>query len=216
MVAGRADDWGMEATPPLSGDPFTLARSSCRHAAQVARDVFIEEAALQRFAAGMEPAAVRDLPHGSMGENCDTAPADFTGAKEAANFALLFCLLQFGHGFRTTLHRRCGRGASQTITRGVRALHASGGLKAARLRQITATEVPQAFVLPATPDLAVLVQQLETVLHQAGSVLEGLGLEDFAAFCQRVWEAPASAETPAATLVGQLVRTFPAFNDQGR
>ena len=197
------------------GDPFALARASCHHATQVAHDVFIKEEALQRFAVGLNPASIRGLPHGSMGENCDTAATEFDRVKDAANFALLFCLLQFGHGFRAALHRHCGRGASQTITRGVRALHTSGSLDAARLRLITAAEIRQAFALPDTPDLALFARQLETVLHQGGSVLERLGLEDFAAFCERVWEMPAATRAPAATLVGQLARQFAAFNDQG-
>jgi hypothetical protein len=38
--------WGMHEMPPLEGAPFALARSSCRHAVQVARDVSIDETAL--------------------------------------------------------------------------------------------------------------------------------------------------------------------------
>jgi hypothetical protein len=39
--------WGMDEMPPIEGDPFALARSSCLQAVQVARDVSIDEAALQ-------------------------------------------------------------------------------------------------------------------------------------------------------------------------
>ena len=215
MTIEYPKEWGMDTALPFADDPFVLARSSCRHAMQIARDVFIEKEALQRFAASVNPETICNLPHGSMGENCNTVAADFGRVEEAANFALVFCLLQFGHGFRAALHRHCGRGASQTVTRGVRALHASGGLDAVRLRQLKAVEIHQAFALPTTPEITPLAQQFETVLRQTGSILEQLGLEDFAALCERIWKMHESAHAPAATLVGQLARHFPAFNDQG-
>lgn len=70
------------------------------------------------------------------GENCDTVPDEFRDDRDAVNFAMLFSLLQFGHGFRYELHQFCGRGASQTITLGVRALHTTGDLSTAHLRVI--------------------------------------------------------------------------------
>jgi len=207
--------WGMNQLPPLEGSPFALVRSSCLHALQVAQDVFIDESALRRFAAELDTRAIHNLLHGSMGENLDTVSDDFRHADEAANFAVLFCLLQFGHGFRHALHQYCGRGASQTITLGVRALHGGNDLSAARLRRLTILEIHQAFALPQAPPLATFVQQLEAVLHQAGTVLECLGLQNFAAFCEHVLEMPAATEAPAAVLVQQLAHHFPAFNDQG-
>jgi hypothetical protein len=205
----------MHEMPPLEGDPFALARSSCHHAVQVARDVSIDEPALQRFAAQLDVEAVHDIQDNSMGENCDTVPDEFRHGYEAVNFAVLFSLLQFGHGFRYALHQHCQRGASQTITLGVRTLDATGDLSATRLRRLTAADIQQAFQLPPVPALMALVQQLQTVLHQAGIVLEGLGLEDFAAFGQRALQLPAAAQAPAAILVQQLAQYFPAFNDQG-
>lgn len=130
--------WGMNEMPPLEGAPFVLARSSCRHAVQVARDVAIDEAALQRFSAQLDVRAVQDILHGTMGENCDTVSDEFRHGQDAVNFALLFSLLQFGYGFRYELHRLCRRGASQTITLGVRTLHGTGDLGAARLRRLAA------------------------------------------------------------------------------
>lgn len=207
--------WGMDEMPPIEGDPFALARSSCLHAVQVARDVSIDEAALQQFAAQLNVGAVRDVMRGHMGENCDTVPDEFRHVRDAVNFALVFSLLQFGHGFRYELHRLCGRGASQTITLGVRALRSKGDLCAARLRSITAMEIQQAFSLPRDPTLEELARQLLTVLHQAGTVLERLGMEDFHAFCCQVLPLPEATHRPAATLVRQLANHFPAFNDQG-
>jgi hypothetical protein len=69
-------------------------------------------------------------------------------------------LLQFGHGFRFALHQYCQRGASQTITLGVRALHRTGNLGAARLRSLAARDIEQAFALPQVPALTMFVQQL--------------------------------------------------------
>jgi hypothetical protein len=205
----------MNEMPPIDGDPFALARSSCFRAVQVAQDVSIDEAALQRFTAQLDVGAVRDVMKGHMGENCDTVPDEFRHVQGAVNFALVFSLLQFGHGFRYELHRLCGRGASQTITLGVRNLHAGGDLGAARLRCLTAAEIRQAFRLPSDRALDELVMQLLTVLHQAGTVLERLGTEDFAIFCRQGLTTPEARQWPAATLVRQLANHFPAFNDQG-
>jgi len=207
--------WGMDEAPPLRGDPFELARSSCAHAVRIARDVSIDPLVLRRFSEELDVAAINNLPLGSLGENCDTVSDDFRSAEEAANFALLFCLLQFGHGFRRELHQHCGRGASRTITLGVRALRDAGSFNAARFRALTASDVRQAFGLPNVPVLDVFVQQLLAVLHQAGTVLERLQVEDFAAFCRLAFKVPSADQTPAATLVSQLAHHFPAFNDQG-
>jgi hypothetical protein len=150
-----------------------------------------------------------------MGENCDTVPDEFRHVRDAVNFALVFSLLQFGHGFRYELHRLCGRGASQTITLGVHALRSTGDLDAARLRSITVTEIQQVFRLPRDQTLEELARQLLTVMHQAGTALEHLGMEDFHAFCRQVLTMPEATHWPAATLVRQLTNHFPAFNDQG-
>ena len=210
-----SSDWGMHAMPPLETCPFTLARSSCSHAVQVARDVRIDEASLHRFASQLDVAMLQDILNRPMGENCDTVPEDFREGREAVNFALLFSLLQFGHGFRYQLHRLCGRGASRTITLGVRSLHATGQLDASRLRHLNETDIRRAFQLPKDPALEPLVRQLSTVIHQAGTVLERLGMEDFAAFCRQILSTSEAMHEPAATLVRQLANHFPAFNDQG-
>jgi hypothetical protein len=209
-------DWGMGEIPPFEGVPFELVRSSCRHAVHVAQDVAIDEGVLHRFATQIDTRLVKGILHSSLGENLGTVPSNFRQRQEAVNFALLFCLLQFGHGFRFALHQYCQRGASQTITLGVRALHRTGDLSAVRLRSLATRGVEQAFALPPAPALTMFVQQLQTVSHQAGTILERLGLDDFAGFVdQYVMGVPSARTIPAATLVRQLAHHFPAFNDQG-
>ena len=95
----KGSDW-QDFPPLIDGDPFALARSSCLHAVQVARDVRIDEAKLQSFALELDCEAVRDVMKGSMGENCDIMPDHFLDVDGAINFALVFSLLQFGHGFQ--------------------------------------------------------------------------------------------------------------------
>jgi hypothetical protein len=94
-------------------------------------------------------------------------------------------------------------------------LQTTGSLGAARLQCVSPAEIHQAFQLPYDPALVVLVEQLHAVLHQAGTVLEGLNMDDFAAFCEHVLRMPEAAHEPAATIVRQLANQFPAFNDQG-
>lgn len=206
--------WGMSETLPLEGDPFSLARLSCQHAVEVAHDVSVDEAALQRFAELLDVRAVREILHTAMGGNCDTLPDEFKDGQEAANFAIVFSLAQLGHGFRYELRRLCGRGASQTVTLGIRTLHVTGKLAAKRLQNLTAAEIRDAFGLPLDPALITLVQQLQAVLHQAGMVLERLGFENFAGFCQANLTLPDAKQAPASTIVRQLANHLPAFNDQ--
>lgn len=204
----------MNEALPLEDNPFALARSSCLHAIEVARDVSVDEAALRRFAKSFDVRAVREILHTSMGKNCDTVPNEFRNSREAANFAVLFSLTQLGHGFRYELHRLCGRGASQTVTLGIRALHDTGKIDQARLQHLTSAEIHHSFGLPFDAAIARLAQQLLTVLRQAGMVLERLGFEDFAALCEEILTMPEAKHAPAATLVRQLANQFPAFNDQ--
>jgi hypothetical protein len=202
----------MSEAVAIEGDPFSLARSSCQHAVEVARDVSVNQAAVERFAEFLDVRSVREILHTPMGENCDTLPDEFENGREAANFAIVFSLAQLGHGFRYELHQLCGRGASQTVTLGIRTLHSRGGLGAKRLQSLTGPEIYDAFVLPSDPMVATLAQQLQAVLNQAGMVLERLGFENFADFCQA--NLPDGVHAPAATIVRQLANHFPAFNDQ--
>ena len=214
IVRNKSANWGMQEIPALEGNPFVIARASCRHAVQIAKDVTIDQMALNRFVAQLDIEAVTRVAEGSMGENCDTLQDDFHSGDAAANFALTFCLLQFGHGYRYALHQHCQRGASKTITMGVRSLSNDQLLDAAKLRQLTHDDIRHAFQLPDVPDLREFVNQLQAVVVQAGAVLGKLGLADFASFCQYVSRLPAAESSPAANLVQQLAYYFPAFNDR--
>jgi hypothetical protein len=214
ITKNKSANWGMQETPALESDPFAIARSSCRHAVQIAKDVTIDQDAVNRFAALLDIKAVARIAEGSMGENCDTLQEDFHSGDAAANFALTFCLLQFGHGYRYALHQHCRRGASKTITMGVRSLNNDGLLDAAGLSHLTHDDVRHAFQLPDVPDLREFVNQLQAVAVQAGAVLGKLGSADFAGFCRHASRLPAAENAPAANLVQQLAFHFPAFNDR--
>ncbi len=200
--------------PPIEGNPFSLARKTCEDAVRVARDVTICGDALARFAARLDVEAVRNVAKGHMGENCDVGPENFSNPSEAANFAVLFGLLQFGHGFRRELHELCGRGAAKTITRGVVNLRREG-LEAGRLRDLTLDQVRGIFGLPGNSPLDELTIQLWAVLRQAGEALEQAESPDFDSYCRPVLATEEAATAPAGTLVRKLANTFGAFNDQG-
>lgn len=200
--------------PLIQGNPFDEARRSCALAASLARHVTIDGPQLQAFARVLDPVAVRNVMSGGMGENCDTFPEEFEDARDSVNFAVLFSLLQFGHGFRHELHKHCGRGASKTITLGTRRLRASGNLNARRLAGISLAEVRQAFGLPENDDLDPLAQQLLAVIHQAGTALEEMGHDDFYGFCRNVLAGARAEASPTAALVREMANGFPAFNDQ--
>ena len=206
--------WGMGSMPPIEANPFELARLSCFHAAKVAQEVSIDEAGLLDFAAHLKVNEVRNVANEYLGENCDTFPDEFGDAGDAVNFAVLFSLLQFGHGFRRELHEFCGAGASRTITLGTRQLRDTGDLCASRLSNVSASEIRQWFGLPDEPSLEGLTLQLLTVLRQTGTLLQRQGLEDFESLCGQVLTTAEATKSPAASLVRELANRFPAFNDQ--
>lgn len=206
--------WGLGEMPPIEGNPFELARSSCLRAVEVARDVSIDEVRLVDFAYGLNVSELQNIANERLGQNCDTCSDEFGGSRDAVNFAVLFSLLQFGHGFRRELHDLCGVGASRTITLGTRRLRESGDLCSLRLSNLEAAEIRQCFGLPAEPALEELTLQLLVVLRQTGSLLEREGFEDFESLCRQVLTSREATECPAATLVRELANRFPAFNDQ--
>ena len=214
VVENITEKWGMHEVPVLEVNPFVMARSSCLHAVQISKDVTIDKEAINRFVARLDIESVTHVAEGSMGENCETLAGDFSSGDAAASFALIFCLLQFGHGYRYALHKHCQRGASKTITLGVLSLNSDGPLDASRLSRLTHEDIRHAFQLPDVPDLCELVNQLQAVVDQAGVVLAKLGLEDFAGFCRYVSRLPTAESAPAVTLVQQLAYHFPAFNDR--
>lgn len=199
---------------PIEGDPFEVVRRTCDHAVRVAKDVSIDEEQLRRFALNLDAAAVRGITRGSMGENCDIGASDFSRGNDAANAAVLFSLLQIGHGFRHELHRLCGRGASRTITLGLHKLKEEA-FSAARLQSYGLKDVSAVFELPNDDSLAELTLQLSTLMRQSGEILESLGIADFDAFCGGVLETEEAKRQPAGVLVRELANTFPGFNDQG-
>ena len=67
--------WGMGGTPPIEGNPFELARSSCLHAAEVARDVSIDEARLLDFAANLNADEVRSVAKAPVQAGATARPA---------------------------------------------------------------------------------------------------------------------------------------------
>jgi hypothetical protein len=72
IAKNKSVNWGIQETPALECNPFETARSSCLHAVQIAKDVTIGQAAVNRFAAQLDIEAVARVAEGSMGENCDT------------------------------------------------------------------------------------------------------------------------------------------------
>ena len=75
----KGSDW-QDFPPLIDGDPFALARSSCLHAVQVARDVRIDEAKLQSFAMELDCEEIRRLaghrdPRCAMSEDFHRAVA---------------------------------------------------------------------------------------------------------------------------------------------
>lgn len=206
--------WDIPNFPRIDGDPFEVVRRTCRHAVHAAKNVSIDEERLHAFARLLDCDAVGSVTKGHMGENCDIGASDFSHVEAAANAAVLFSLLQTGHGFRYELHRLCGRGASKTITLGLTKLK-DRKLSAACLMEYGPEEVAETFELPNDASLAPLTLQLSSLMRQSGKILNNMGMADFHSFCGHVLKSEKAKTRPAAELVRALANTFPGFNDQG-
>ena len=64
IVRNKSAIWGMQETPALEGNPFVIARSSCHHAVQIAKDVTIDQTAMNRFVAQLDIDAVTRVAEG--------------------------------------------------------------------------------------------------------------------------------------------------------
>lgn len=218
----------------IVGNPFDLVRTSCAQAAKLGTRVKISESGKPEFCVSLQIQHVQAIWDGSMGENSDTLPySHFQSSKAACNYAVIFALMQFGHGFRYELHQACGgHGASKTITTGVGNL-CNKSLSASRLCSLHVSEITEAFGLPAdSPDLDLLRHQIHSVLCETGRLLVKANKEDMFDFVIEVLSRPASqngkftwwnennalaksVSAPAASLVREFANTFHAFCDCG-
>ena len=213
-------------------DTLARVRSSCAAALSAHPDVVvIDGAAVSAFAAGALPALLAEPALSSEGVDF---PLLLT-PDEDIDLTTLFCLLQFGSGYREELHAAVGAGASDTLLRGLLCF-ALGGKRptAGVLSHMRVAEVADTWALPRDADvpvgphlpgvtiskpgpLAALAERIARVLTGAGAALEGAGAATFSALFRAragAWREGGGEGTPRiARFVGVLADTFRAFRD---
>ena len=201
---------------------FDEIRRITAYALTVARDVQLDEESLDRLGKRVNATMVRE--RAAAIETSDNAKVDvhFDSIRDNVNYRAMFGLIQLGHGFRYELHRTTGVGASKTIISGMNSLaREKGGLSAASLAALTATDVKQHFgieVHHVTKELALatLAEQILDGLAGTGKILVAqghAGMYDFVV--AELQTARTNGSPPAAHLVLALKETFPSMNDVG-
>jgi len=154
-------------------------------------------------------------------------PLKFDSVDDEVDFIALMDVLQFGSGFRTALHKLCGRGANDTITYGMLILKISGQkLTADYLSSLTITDIRDFFNIPLDVDKEVqpgikmsvasalrpLAEFITRVLNDIGRILRSRMMTSISQF---ITAAIGTTSPPSASqLVQQLAAAFPAYNDK--
>jgi len=212
-------------------DTLQRVRSSCAAAlSSHSALITIDAAAVVAFAEGPLRALLADPSLSSEGVDF---PLVLT-PDEDIDLTTLFCLLQFGSGYREELHAAVGAGASDTLLRGLLCFALTGRRPTAgALSHLRCAEVAEMWSIPRDADvpvpnlpgvtiskpgpLAVLAERITWVLNSAGAALEGAGAVSFSALFRTrsvAWRDGGGAGAPrVAPFVGFLADTFKAFRD---
>ena len=150
-------------------------------------------------------------------------PIEFTDLHAEVNFHVNLHLFNFGHGFRHPLHKICGRGAWQTMKRGIISLHLNaekGFIDAKSLINLSADSVDELFRFPSTgssidaEEISPLREIILQVAHSTGKRLIDLGYPSFADYILDYSSATTDSQPSALGLVERLADHFPAFDDR--
>ncbi|KAF7731012.1 hypothetical protein EC973_001058 [Apophysomyces ossiformis] len=156
-------------------------------------------------------------------------PVKFSSMAEEINFIALIDLLNFGSGYRLSLHKLAQRGAFDTIRFGAMSFHIGGKpMTAETFKSITAYEVSEIFQFPIEREvhppnmsfvtmlepneLRPLADGIVSVLNTTGEFLQTHGYKDLAAFILDVTK-PSGQPPSAIKLVEHLVRALPGLHD---
>jgi hypothetical protein len=211
-------------------DTLDRVRASCAAALSAHPDVVtVDAAAAARFASTALPALLADPALRAEGVDF---PLVLT-TDEGIDLTTLFCLLQFGSGYRAELHAAVGAGASDTLLRGLLCFSLGGKQPTAGvLSLMRVAEVAEMWAIPRDADvpvgphlpgvtiskpgpLAPLAERIAGVLTGAGGALAGAGAATFSAlFRARAadWRDERGAPR-VARFVGFLAGAFKAFRD---
>lgn len=150
---------------------------------------------------------------------CDAPPPDlpFESIEAETNFYCVIGLINFGSGYRLELMAANGRGASDSIVHGTKALHqlAKGCITAEFLSSLSVDVVSKLYLMDSTP-LLPLATKIHAVLTAAGVALQTRGHASFFSF---VYATLTHASThckgkEANAFVTALIETFPALQDR--
>ena len=150
-------------------------------------------------------------------------PTKFRKLNSEVCFHVTLHLFNFGHGFRHPLHTTCGRGAWQTMKRGVETLYSKtekGFIDANTLIKLSEESINEFFHLPPqgsssdAEKITPLRDMILRVAHSTGKRLLELGYPSFADFVSDHTSSSANGYPSALKLVEALADNFPAFDDR--
>lgn len=199
--------------------PDRVRRSCALYSTHVAPPlVEIDQTALERFARDLDVHKVKDFSAASMSTNDFGQEIVFQSDWEEAGFIMLAHALDFGSGFRKSLHRfRGGQGAWLTIRAGlVRLGQRDSSLSVSFLQSLSLGDIQELFDLCPSPEaefeLIGLAQQIYEDIQEIASVLSSKHLSLVSDYIQQIM---LQTDFRAPLIVGHLVEDFPlTFRDE--
>ncbi|ETO34962.1 hypothetical protein RFI_02111 [Reticulomyxa filosa] len=189
--------WPKNALIPYETDPVVLINTSCEEFIKHSKYVELNVSKLDEYAKSLNSKEVKGAftPHTWNWEPPSSKDKDPKKAseekassltnREIINATFIYCLLQFGSGYRKPLHEACnGRGASLTIGVGLKNMISKKIMNDARnFYQLKAEDISALFDIPYAKheSLKCLCQMIVDVLVEAADVItKEYEMKDFA------------------------------------
>jgi len=216
----------MNTTTATMNNIFGVIRKTCENVAKTSTDVTISQEGIDTFInvmkndssfwstinTNIQPFIFGATTHGNK------VDVEFVSVDAEINMLATLDILQFASGFRKPLHRYCGFGASDVMTKGTTSIHKEHkNITAKVMLSITFDQVKKHFgfteeaLADASGGISDLAKMIVRELNAAGSALIAHGYADLSALVRD----HCSRHSPpfAADLVTALYDIIPAFHD---
>ena len=170
------------------GDVVNLIRNSCQKLSENAQYIDINYDKISSYAQSLNREEIESLfsPHTWNYQQSSDKQISISSEKDIINVSCYFIILQFGSGFRRTLHKYCdGRGASVTIGVGIQNMYKKyPSLDCKSLSNINYEEIGKLFEINYSKSLPLksLCHMISKCINECVDVLKSKGFNDFASY----------------------------------
>ena len=200
-----------------------LIRCSCKYLSENTKYIDINYDYISKYAQSLDRKEIESLfsPHTWNYQQTDDNKLEIENERDIINVSFLFIILQFGSGFRRTLHKYCqGRGASVTIGVGTQNLFRKyPKLDVESLSNITIEEISKLFKIDYSDSTALksLCDMIRKCIAECVQVLKSLGFTDFASYIYHLIDTGyIESQTTTADLNGLQTVDFYVDNNNNK